>query len=222
MKIVEIKDLTFGYDKTEVLKDINIEIMNNDFVSLSGNNGSGKSTLLRLIIGEFKNYSGQIKIFGRDIKKFDEWHRIGYVPQIDRDNLTNFPISVREMVLLNLYYDFNMLNLPKKKHYKMVDDILKSFNILDLANENFNELSGGQKQRVMIAKAMVHRPELLIFDEPTVGIDKNSKKLFYDTLEELYKENKITIILVTHESDLDFNFPYRKIALEEKEIKEYV
>ncbi|WP_282926626.1 metal ABC transporter ATP-binding protein [Helcococcus kunzii] len=222
MKIVEIKDLTFGYDKTEVLKDINIEIMNNDFVSLSGNNGSGKSTLLRLIIGEFKNYSGQIKIFGRDIKKFDEWHRIGYVPQIDRDNLTNFPISVREMVLLNLYYDFNMLNLPKKKHYKMVDDILKSFNILDLANENFNELSGGQKQRVMIAKAMVHKPELLIFDEPTVGIDKNSKKLFYDTLEELYKENKITIILVTHESDLDFNFPYRKIALEEKEIKEYV
>ncbi|EHR33923.1 metal ABC transporter ATP-binding protein [Helcococcus kunzii] len=222
MKIVEIKDLTFGYDKTEVLKDINIEIMNNDFVSLSGNNGSGKSTLLRLIIGEFKNYSGQIKIFGRDIKKFDEWHRIGYVPQIDRDNLTNFPISVREMVLLNLYYDFNMLNLPKKKHYKMVDDILKSFNILDLANENFNELSGGQKQRVMIAKAMVHRPELLIFDEPTVGIDKNSKKLFYDTLEELYKENKITIILVTHESDLEFNFPYRKIALEEKEIKEYV
>lgn len=222
MKIVEIKELTFGYDKTEVLKDINIEIMNNDFVSLSGNNGSGKSTLLRLIIGEFKNYSGQIKIFGRDIKKFDEWHRIGYVPQIDRDNLTNFPISVREMVLLNLYYDFNMLNLPKKKHYKMVDDILKSFNILDLANENFNELSGGQKQRVMIAKAMVHKPELLIFDEPTVGIDKNSKKLFYDTLEELYKENKITIILVTHESDLEFNFPYRKIALEEKEIKEYV
>lgn len=222
MKIVEIKDLTFGYDKTEVLKDINLEIMNNDFVSLSGNNGSGKSTLLRLIIGEFKNYSRQIKIFGRDIKKFDEWHRIGYVPQIDRDNLTNFPISVREMVLLNLYYDFNLLNLPKKKHYKMVDDILKSFNILDLANENFNELSGGQKQRVMIAKAMVHKPELLIFDEPTVGIDKNSKKLFYYTLEELYKENKITIILVTHESDLDFNFPYRKIALEEKEIKEYV
>lgn len=222
MKAIEIKDLTFAYDKSEVLRDINIDIMNNDFVTLLGNNGSGKSTLLRLIIGEYKNYSGQIKIFGEDVSVFKDWHRIGYVPQIDRDNLTNFPISVREMILLNLYYDFNLFNLPKSKHYKMVDTILESFEISNLADENFNELSGGQKQRVMIAKAMVHNPELLIFDEPTVGIDKNSKKLFYDTLENLYKQRKISIILVTHENDYEFSFPYRKIALEEKEIKEYV
>lgn len=222
MEIINIKNLNFGYDRVKILKDVNLKIYKNDFVSIKGNNGSGKSTLLKLIIGQLKNYDGEITIFGEDIKTFRNWNKIGYVPQIDRDNITNFPISVKEMILLNLYYDFNFFNLPSKKHYKAVDDIIKTFHLDSFKNKNFNELSGGQKQRVMIAKAMVHDPELLIFDEPTVGIDKESKENFFNLIEHLHKEHDITIILVTHESSLENKNYIRHLEIKDGEIEEYV
>ncbi len=222
MKIIEVKDLSFAYDKAQVLNHINFEINKNDFVSINGANGSGKSTLLKLLIGELKNFEGIIKLFGEDISKFKEWNKIGYVPQIDRGTSTNFPISVKEMILLNLYEDFNIFNLPKKKHFRAVDDIITTFNLQDLADKNFNELSGGQKQRVMIAKAMVHTPELLIFDEPTVGVDRESKKVFFDLINHLNKHHNITIILVTHEAELSELGNIRNLELRDGEIKEYV
>lgn len=222
MKIFEIKDLSFGYDNSLILRNVNLDIKEKDFIILTGNNGSGKSTLIKLLNGTLKNYIGSIKIFNKDIKEFDSWEKIGYVPQIDRDNITNFPISVQEMILLSLYYDFNFLNQPRKKHHKMVGDIMSTFNILNLKDKNFNELSGGQKQRVMIAKAMVHNPEVLILDEPTVGIDKESRELFYNLLNHMFTHHNITIILVTHESDIKLKEEYRKILVKEKELKEYV
>lgn len=109
MKILEIKDLNFGYDGTEILKNINLDIYKNDFVGIIGNNGAGKSTILKLIIGELKNYSGVIKIFDKEQKSFKDWKLIGYVPQIDRSNLVAFPISVKEIILLNMYNEFNFL-----------------------------------------------------------------------------------------------------------------
>ncbi|MFM1514943.1 metal ABC transporter ATP-binding protein [Helcococcus ovis] len=222
MNIIEIKDLSFSYEKTEVLSNINFNIKENEFICLMGNNGSGKSTLLKILIGELKNYTGSIKIFNKELNTFNEWSKIGYVPQVDRNNITNFPISVREMILLNFYYDFNLFNLPKKRHLKLVEEVLHSFKIEHLADKNFNELSGGQKQRVMIAKAMVHSPELLIFDEPTVGVDAESKKVFYELIDHLHKFHNITIILVTHELDFSDKLIDRKLILKEKEIKEYV
>lgn len=222
MNIISIENLGFSYEDAEILKNINLQINKNDFVILAGNNGSGKSTLLKLMIGELKNFTGDIKLFGQNIKSFKDWKRIGYVPQISRDNSTNFPISVREMILLNLYKDFNIFNLPKMKHKRQVNDVISAFNLKEFADKNYNELSGGQKQRVMIAKAMVHNPDLLIFDEPTVGVDKNNKKEFYDLIGHLHMHHDITIILVTHESDVPDSLTDRKLLLEEKELKEYV
>ena len=218
MEIIKFKDLSFSYENDLVLNNINLTINKNDFVILLGNNGSGKSTLLKLLIGELTNFKGEIKLFGQDIKDFSDWKKIGYVPQISRDNSTNFPISVKEMILLNLYQEFNFFNLPKARHKRQVMDIIRSFKLEDLADRDFNTLSGGQKQRVMIAKAMVHNPELLIFDEPTVGVDMESKEDFYDLINHLHIHHDLTIILVTHESDNLDKFNYKKYMLKEKEL----
>lgn len=222
MEIIKLKDLSFSYENDLVLSNINLTINKNDFVILLGNNGSGKSTLLKLLIGELTNFKGEIKLFGHNIKDFSDWKRIGYVPQISRDNSTNFPISVKEMILLNLYQEFNFFNLPKPSHKRQVMDIIKSFKLEDLADRDFNTLSGGQKQRVMIAKAMVHNPEVLIFDEPTVGVDRESKEDFYDLINHLHTHHDLTIILVTHESDNLDKFNYKKYTLKEKELLENV
>ena len=222
MNIIEVKNLNFSYDSGEVLENINFKINRNDFITLIGNNGSGKSTLIKILIGELKNYQGIVKLFDKEVREINDWKKVGYVPQIDRDNSTNFPISVKEMILLNLYYDFNKFNLPKKKHFKMVDDIISTFNLQDFKHKNFNELSGGQKQRVMIARAMIHNPELLIFDEPTVGIDKESKKDFYELIKHLNQHHNITIILVTHETDFTNGIKTKRFIIKDRVLKEDV
>ena len=222
MSIIEVKNLNFSYDSGEVLKNINFKVNRDDFITLIGNNGSGKSTLIKILIGELKNYQGSVKLFDKEVREINDWKKVGYVPQIDRDNSTNFPISVKEMILLNLYYDFNKFNLPKKKHFKMVDDIISTFNLPDFKHKNFNELSGGQKQRVMIARAMIHNPELLIFDEPTVGIDKESKKDFYELIKHLNQHHNITIILVTHETDFTNGIKTKRFIIKDRVLKEDV
>lgn len=222
MSILEVKDLSFSYENAKILEKINFNINKNDFVTLIGNNGSGKSTLIKILIGELKNYEGNIKMFDKEIRDINDWRKVGYVPQIDRDNSTNFPISVKEMILLNLYHDFNKFNLPKKKHFRMVNDIISTFNLGAFKDKKFNELSGGQKQRVMIAKAMIHNPELLIFDEPTVGVDKESKETFFELIKHLHTHHNITILLVTHESEYIERINTRKFILKDRMLKEDV
>lgn len=222
MSILEVKDLSFSYENAKILEKINFNINKNDFVTLIGNNGSGKSTLIKILIGELKNYEGNIKMFDKEIRDINDWRKVGYVPQIDRDNSTNFPISVKEMILLNLYHDFNKFNLPKKKHFRMVNDIISTFNLGAFKDKKFNELSGGQKQRVMIAKAMIHNPELLIFDEPTVGVDKESKETFFELIKHLHTHHNITILLVTHESEYIDRINTRKFILKDRMLEEDV
>lgn len=219
-KIYEIKDMSFSYSNTHVLDNINFNIYENDFVGIMGNNGSGKSTLLKILVSELKKFDGSVKVFGSDINNFKQSQLIGYVPQIDRGKTLAFPISVKEMIMLNLYHDFNILKHPKKKHYVMVNDVMDMFGIKKLANKNYNELSGGQKQRVMIAKAMVHNPKVLIFDEPTVGIDQRSKEEFFHILDHINKDHGITIIMVTHEMDVAHSFFTRKLLLKDKKVVE--
>ena len=122
--------------------------------------------------------------------------------------------------MLNLYGDFNIFNHPKKKHKQMVKDILEMFNLKEFTDKNYNDLSGGQKQRVMIAKAMVHNPDVLIFDEPTVGIDKSSKEEFFHILEHINRDHGITIIMVTHEMDVADQYFTRKLILSDKKLEE--
>lgn len=217
-EILKIKDLNFNYGKTEVLKDLNLTIKDGEFVGIVGNNGSGKSTLLKLIISELKNFTGEIKILGEDILSFKDWKKVGYVPQVDMGKSIAFPVSVKEMISLNLFSEFNFFNHPKKYQKRTVNDMLKIFGIEDLGDRNFNELSGGQKQKVMIAKAMVHNPSILIFDEPTVGVDEDSKKEFFHILDHINKFHGITIIMVTHEIDVASEYFTRKVLLKDKRI----
>ena len=219
-KIYQIKNLGFAYANTQVLSDLNLTIKAGDFIAITGSNGSGKSTLLKLMIKELKHQKGSISIFNQDIESFTDWNKIGYVPQIDQAKSIAFPISVKEMVLLNLYEEFNLLNQPKKHHYKLTDDVLQMFSLKKFSDKNFNELSGGQKQRVMIAKAMVHNPQVLIFDEPTVGIDQKSKEEFFKILNHINRDHGITIILVTHEMEAANEHLSRTVKLRDKQIYE--
>ncbi len=202
MKQIEIKDLKFGYNENLILKNVNLSLDEGDFAVIAGENGSGKSTLIKLILGELKKDSGSIKLFGIDMEDFKNFDKVGYVPQLNEAIKVAFPVSAREYVGLNLYKEFSIFNTITKKSKSKVENTFATLNIENLIDRPFNKLSGGQAQRVMIARAMVNNPDILILDEPTVGIDQKSKEDFLDLLVHLNTHHNISILMITHEMDI--------------------
>lgn len=213
MKDIEVKDLVFSYGKDEVLNKVSFDLNRGDFLTIQGENGSGKSTLIKLILKDLKKDSGQIKLFGEDLENFDDYSKIGYVPQVNDANKIAFPVTGKEFVVLNLYKKFNIFNRPNKKCYKKVEEIFEILNIENLLNIPFKQLSGGQAQKVMIARAMVNDPKLLLLDEPTVGVDEKSKRDFLKLLAHLNDKHKISILMISHEMDVVREFSKREIRL---------
>ena len=199
MKTISIKDLNFSYSQIPVLKNCNLNVDVGEFTVILGGNGSGKSTLIKLMLGELKKNSGEIKILGKNIEDYVSFKDIGYVPQINIVNKIAFPITCLELVSLNLYEEFGFIKIPKKNHYQKAKDILKKMGMESYINTPVNELSGGLAQRAMISKAMINDPKILILDEPTAGVDKYSKDHFFETIDFLSKKFNVTIIMVTHE-----------------------
>lgn len=213
MKDIEVKDLVFSYGKDEILNKVSFDLNRGDFLTIQGENGSGKSTLIKLILKDLKKDSGQIKLFGEDLENFDDYSKIGYVPQVNDANKIAFPVTGKEFVVLNLYKKFNIFNRPNKKCYKKVEEIFEILNIENLLNIPFKQLSGGQAQKVMIARAMVNDPKLLLLDEPTVGVDEKSKRDFLKLLAYLNDKHKISILMISHEMDVVREFSKREIRL---------
>ena len=202
MKQIEIKNLKFGYNENLILKGVNLDLDQGDFAVISGENGSGKSTLIKLILGELKKDHGSIKLFGIEMEDFKNFDKIGYVPQVNEAIKIAFPVSAREYVGLNLYKEFSIINTITKKSKSKIENTFSTLKIKDLIDRPVNTLSGGQAQRVMIARAMVNNPDILILDEPTVGIDQKSKEDFLDLIVHLNTHHGISILMITHEMEI--------------------
>lgn len=226
MKAIKIKDLDFSYHDHKVLTGINLELDMGDFIAIVGANGSGKSTFIKNLLGELKPQKGTVEVLEKPIASYKSYKEIGYVPQMSVVSKVSFPITVREMVVLNLYEDFGFFKFPRKKHYKKVDEMLEYLGLIDYKNKPVNELSGGLQQRTMIARAMINNPKLLILDEPTAGVDEESRISFLKTIQTLNGDKGTSLVLVTHELDevmaytkLDAVYEIKDGGLEKLEIK---
>ena len=198
---IDIRNVSFQYEYTQVLKNISLRVEEGDFLALIGQNGSGKSTLLKLILGLLKPMSGEIQLFGENANQFKHREWIGYVSQKSNAFNSGFPATVEEVVKSGLTQKVGLFKrMPKDSEY-LVMAALKDVGMEQYAKRNIGQLSGGQQQRVFIARALVADPKLLILDEPTVGIDRENVQAFYDMLAHLNTHHNMTLILVTHDVD---------------------
>ncbi len=198
--IIETKNLSVHYGQTEALKDVSFAVEQGDFVGLAGPNGAGKTTLIKAILGLLPISKGKIELFGKTKEKFDNWGKIGYLPQKFSTINALFPATVDEVVMLGL---LSQKKFPKKitaSDQKKVNDILQELEISDLRKRMLSELSGGQQQKVLLARALVSSPEILIFDEPSTALDPESRESFFQLIQKLNKQNGIAIILITHDT----------------------
>lgn len=200
-EIIIVKNLNFKYDKEYIFENLNFTVNKGDFLGIIGANGTGKSTLIKLILGQLKPESGSIEVFGKKIASCKELDKIGYVPQVGQSRDSNFPATVSEIVQLNLYKEIGMFKFAKKIHKEKVKKALELVEMQDFSSRKFSDLSGGQQQRVIIAKSIVNNPDVLVLDEPTTGIDHKSEHALYRLLDKLNRENKITIIMISHDLD---------------------
>ena len=215
MTLININNLSFAYDQKEILKNINLKLEAGDFLAISGENGSGKTTLVKILTKELPIKRGFVEIFGEDINDFDNFQKVGYVPQLNESSNIAFPLTCREYVILNLYNNFGKFKRPTRENMKTVEDIFKILNIENLIDKPFNKLSGGQQQRVMIARCLVNNPDVLILDEPTVGIDQANKEDFLDLLLHLNKKHSLSIIIISHEMEFIKNYVNKVVVLKE-------
>lgn len=217
-KIIEIQNLNFRYpnQREYIFENLNLDVGKGDFIALVGANGTGKSTLIKLMLGELKGNSGNVKI---NIKSDNPYKEIGYVPQLAFGSSYNFPITVKELISLSLYSELKGFKRMTKKIEEEIMMALKMVGMIEYADRLYSQLSGGQKQRVLIAKALVSNPSLLILDEPTNGIDSGTRKSLYKLLHHLNDFHHITILMITHELQDIKNYITKLYLLEDGKIE---
>lgn len=214
--VLSVINLGFAYGATRILEDITFTVAAGEYLLIVGPNGGGKTTLAKVILGLLKPYSGTIQLFGRQHKDFTEWGRIGYLPQ--RSNSVNplFPARVREVVALGLLAckHFPCRLQPSDRH--SVRQALEQVGIADLAEIPLSELSVGQQQRTFIARALVTSPELLFLDEPSTALDPTARETLRELILRLNHERRITVLLITHDTELVNHHPGRVLYLDRK------
>jgi zinc transport system ATP-binding protein len=198
--IIELEDVSFQYDANrKVLSHISLTLFQGDFLALLGPNGSGKSTLIKLILGLLKPHQGEIRLFGEPQNRFKDWSRIGYVSQKANSFNTGFPATVYEVVSSGLFGKMGLFRWLGRKEKSKIIEIIKWVGLEAVLHEPIGQLSGGQQQRVFIARALVSQPDLLILDEPLVGVDAESTNRLLELLVKLNTEQNISLLLVSHD-----------------------
>lgn len=188
MSDIALKNLSFSYTNELVLKDINLTYNKKDFLAVIGPNGGGKSTVLKLILGLLEPTKGEVLV--------KKGITLSYVPQNTNIN-KEFPMKVLDTVLMGRL-KHKKLGFFTKKDRQKAKDALADVGLLEYADKNVAKLSGGQRQRVFIARALCSDADILLLDEPTASLDKQSQHEVYELLKKL--NQKIGIIIVSHDT----------------------
>jgi len=211
--IYRVQDLRFAYSATPVLNGISAEIGKGEFAALVGPNGAGKSTFLKILAGLNRRYSGTVEFDGTSLVKvpaLDLARRVSFVPQ---ETHMVFPFSVNQMVLMGRAPHQSASLFDSGIDIERAEHAMRLTDTLHLAKKSFTALSGGERQRVVLASALAQDPEVLLLDEPTVYLDLKHQIHFYDIVERLNVEHRMTIVSVTHDVNLAARYARRMMAM---------
>ncbi len=195
--VIELRNVSFAYGESPAVENISLQVDSGDFLGLIGPNGSGKTTLLHLMLGLLTPDTGSVSLFGEPVGEFEAGERIGYVSQQATNRGGTMPITVRECVRMGRFAHVGHGRITAADH-EITEEALETVGITDLADRQLNALSGGQRQRAFIARALASEADLLALDEPTVGVDAESRDEFYRLLASL-NDTGITIVLIEHD-----------------------
>ncbi len=202
-EVLKITNVSKSFGKVKAVNNISFKVKKGEMFAYLGVNGAGKSTTISMICGTLKKDSGSILVCGEDIEKDSNYikNKIGVVFQ---NSVLDQTLSVYE----NLKYRASLYDITGNEFKKRFEELSKMFELNEIKSQKIKTLSGGQRRRVDIARAIIHNPEFLILDEPTTGLDPNTRKKLWNIIRDLRETNGMTVFLTTHymeeAADADF------------------
>jgi ABC-type Mn2+/Zn2+ transport system ATPase subunit len=205
LKLIELQDAAFGYGRRAILSGVSCAIEAGDVVGLVGPNGAGKTTFLRGILGLLPAMGGRAGV--------DRSKRFAYVPQAEELNVY-WPLTLRQTVLLALRSQ-RLLGRVTDEERERAEVLLRQVGIAEFAHLLLREASGGQRQRTILAQALSQKPDVLVLDEPTRGLDVVAERDFLALILELKRTQNLTVLLVTHTLQIPLNFAEKILLFKE-------
>lgn len=193
MKIIEINNLNKSFDEIKAVCDLSFCVKEGELFAFLGVNGAGKSTTINMLCAQLAKDSGQIIVDGIDLDKNPTGikNKIGVVFQ---NSVLDLPLTVKD----NLESRAALYGIVGEELVSRIDELSKLLSIKELLNRKLKNLSGGQKRRIDIARALIHKPKILILDEPTTGLDPQTRKMIWNVINKLRKDGNMTVFLTTH------------------------
>ncbi len=198
---VELRDVTFGYRREPVVRDVGFAVPPGGFVGVIGPNGSGKSTLIKLMSGVIRPWRGEVRVAGDDAARLPRAELARRVAVVPQETDLPFPYTVLEMVLFGRTPHLSGFAFEGDSDLAVARAALERTGTLDLAERAVTELSGGERQRVVLARALAQEPRVLLLDEPSAFLDIRHEVEMYDLLRELQREG-LTVVSVLHDLNL--------------------
>lgn len=191
--IIKISHLNKSFGDIKAVNDISFQVQKGELFAFLGVNGAGKSTTISIICGQLHKDSGNVQIQGTDLERLGKTvgEKLGVVFQ---DSVLDKPLTVRE----NLKSRAALYGITGKAFEKRLQELVEILDFADYLNRPVGKLSGGQRRRIDIARALLHRPEILILDEPTTGLDPQTRMRIWDVIEKLRVDENLTVFLTTH------------------------
>ena len=219
-KCLSLSDVEVRWSGRTILAVEDMQIRQGEFVGIIGTNGAGKTTLLKVCCGLIRPGRGTVRLDGCDLSELSAWRkanlrkRIGYIPQAAEYN-AELPFTLRELVAMGRTSVKALLRRLNKQDYEIVDSWIEKLGLSQRRSQTFRSLSGGEQQKALIARAMAQDPEILMLDEPCSNLDFNWKYQITEIIEQLHRETKVTVVMVSHETSLLPSASKRVVLLHE-------
>ena len=208
---LEVKDLSFSYGKTKVLKNVSFSSSGGEAIAVLGPNGVGKSTFFKCILGFLLPTEGSVEIEGRKVCEIGRKELSSYVAYIPQSSLPVYNHTVLDSVAMGLSAKMGLFSVPGEKELSLARDALERMGISHLASRGVMNISGGERQLMLIARALVQNAEILIMDEPTANLDYGNSYKVMETIRNLKKDG-YTILFSTHDPDCAMRYADRVLA----------
>lgn len=196
MNALSIEDLSFAYGNKRALDQINVQVKHGECCILLGPNGAGKSTLFALITRLYDSHHGRIELCGYDVREQSR-QALAHLGVVFQQTTLDPDLSVTQ----NLRYHAALHGIGRREADKRIQEELERLNMYERSHEKVRQLNGGHKRRVEIARALLHKPQLLLLDEPTVGLDMPSREAIVQHVHDLVKEQHLAVLWATHLMD---------------------
>jgi iron complex transport system ATP-binding protein len=210
-----VKDLSHRYGDRPILNGVSFSVEEGEFFIIIGPNGSGKTTLVKAVSGTVRPEGGLVEIFGRPIRSYSGKALARSVAVVPQTPPADIPFTVAEVVLMGRSPHLSLLAVEKRKDLESAERAMSFTNVLHLAGRRFDQLSAGERQRAFIARAVCQQTRIIVLDEPTAPLDLAHQIHVMDLLERLRVEEKITIVMVSHDLNLAAMYADRLLLLKE-------